>query len=325
VHAWDDANRRFVDRATGKPIPSPSNQYLLYQALLGAWPPAGPDAGFIERMQAYAVKAARESKLETSWLDPDEAYERGLTAFVGRILDPKRSAAFLESFHAFAGRVALLGALNGLAQLTIKATIPGVPDFYQGTEFWDLSLVDPDNRRPVDFAARRAALAALAAEPDWQELQAGWEDGRIKLALTMRLLALRNTFAQLFRNGDYAPVRVEGEHRDHVLAFARCHRREAVIVVVGRQFRRFTHDGREWPQAASWRACLMPSGFASIKDLLVPARSFPESEIPVADLFATTPFAVLRAVPVSRMASHCRQEGDQIRPNNGRSFRLQRR
>src|SRR5207244_2618256 len=133
-------------------------------------------------------------------------YERGLTAFVGGILDPKKSAAFLESFHAFARRVALLGALNGLAQLTVKATIPGVPDFYQGTELWDLALVDPDNRRPVDFAARRTALAALAAEPDWRALQACWQDGRIKLALTRRLLALRNALAQLFRDGEYVPV-----------------------------------------------------------------------------------------------------------------------
>jgi (1->4)-alpha-D-glucan 1-alpha-D-glucosylmutase len=116
--------------------------------------------------------------------------------------------------------------------------------------------------------------------------------------------------APLFRNGDYAPVRVEGEHRDHVLAFARCHRREAVIVAVGRQFRRFTHDGSEWPRAASWRASLVPSGFASIKDLLVPGRSFAENEIPVADLFATMPFAVLHAVPAEAGSA----KSDHIRP-----------
>jgi (1->4)-alpha-D-glucan 1-alpha-D-glucosylmutase len=307
VQAWSDANGRLLDRATGKPAPSPSHQYLLYQALLGAWPRTGPDAGFVERMQAYAVKAAREGKVETSWLDPDEAYERGLTAFVGRILDPGQSAAFLEAFETFAHRVALLGALSGLAQLTIKATIPGVPDFYQGTEFWDLALVDPDNRRPVDFAARQAALAALATEPDWQMLQRCWEDGRIKLALTRRLLALRKAYGQLFRNGDYVPVRVEGEHRDHVLAFARCRGREAVIVAVGRRFGRFTDGGREWPRNGGWRASLMPNGFASMTDLLVPTRSFPGTEIPVADLFATMPFAVLHAIPVDR-------RGDPIRP-----------
>src|SRR5260370_1012868 len=310
VEAWCDGNGRFVDHATGKPVPSPGHQSLLYQALLGAWPLAEPDASFVERMQAYAVKAARESKLGTSWVDPDEPYERGLTAFVGGILDPKRSAVFLECFHAFARRVALLGALNGLAQLTIKATIPGVPDFYQGTEFWDLALVDPDNRRPVDFIARQAALAALAAEPDWQALQASWEDGRIKLALTNRLLALRSALAPLFRNGDYAPVRVEGEHRDHVLAFARCRGREAVIVAVGRQFCRFTHEGRDWPRNAGWRASLVPDAFGSITDLLVPARSLAKNEIPVADLFATMPFAVLHAVPAEARST----KADQIRP-----------
>ena len=279
---------------------------MVYQALLGAWPLNGPDASFIERMQAYAVKAARESKLETSWLDPDEGYERGLKAFVGDILDSERSAAFLGSFDAFARRVALIGALNALAQLTIKATIPGVPDFYQGTEFWDLSFVDPDNRRPVDFAARHAALAAVAAEPDWKTLQSRWEDGSIKLALTRRLLALRNAYPSLFRDGDYAPVRVEGEHRDQVLAFARRQGRDAVIVAVGRHFGGCTEGGREWPRATSWRASLVPSGFDSITDLLGPARSLPDDQIPVSDLFATLPVAVLHAVPVSG--------GDQIRP-----------
>ncbi len=116
-----------------------------------------------QRIEAYAVKAAREGKLETSWLNPNEDYEEGLRGFVRAILDRKRAGAFLDSFEGFARRAALLGALNSLTQLALKATMPGVPDFYQGTEMWDLSLVDPDNRRPVDFAARQAALAARFA------------------------------------------------------------------------------------------------------------------------------------------------------------------
>ena len=127
------------------------------------------DDDFVRRIEDYAVKAAREGKLETSWLDPDEDYERGLRDFVRAILDRGRSGPFLDSFDGFARRTALLGALNSLTQLVLKATMPGVPDFYQGTETWDLSLVDPDNRRPVDFAARQAALAA-ASEPDWAAL-----------------------------------------------------------------------------------------------------------------------------------------------------------
>jgi len=322
VKGWDEAGDQFVDRTTTRPAPSPGHRYLLHQALLGAWPLQGPDASFVERIQAYAIKAARESKLETSWLDPDETYERALTAFVAKILDPRKSRAFLESFGTFARRVALLGALNGLAQLAIKATIPGIPDFYQGTEYWDLSLVDPDNRRPVDFESRRAALAKIATEPDWPTLQASWEDGNIKLALTSRLLALRNAFAPPFRNGDYAPVRVEGEHRDHVVAFSRCHEGQAIIVAVGRHFSRFTNGGREWPRAQGWRATLVPDGFGSIRDLLGSARPRLDREISVADLFANVPAAVLGAEPVSGAAS--RHDKEQ-RIRTGRRNRDNRR
>src|SRR5262249_5474230 len=131
--------------------PSVAAEYMLYQTLVGAWPLEGRDAAFTERIQAYALKAAREGKEQTSWLNPHEAYETGLKTFIARILDPLSASEFLELIDVMAARVALLGALNSLSQLTLKATLPGVPDFYQGTEFWDLSLVDPDNRRPVDF------------------------------------------------------------------------------------------------------------------------------------------------------------------------------
>ena len=136
--------------------PSATFEYMLYQALLGAWPPGRATMRFRERMQAYALKAAREGKQETSWLNPDQAYEAGLQTFIERILDRSTSAEFLDSLETLAQRVSLLGALNSLSQITLKATMPGVPDFYQGTEFWDLSLVDPDNRRPVDFTERAA-------------------------------------------------------------------------------------------------------------------------------------------------------------------------
>src|SRR5256714_892136 len=136
--------------------PSATFEYMLYQALLGAWQP--DDDTFTERMQAFALKAAREGKQETSWLNPHAAYEAGLKRFIERILDRAASPEFLDSLQALARRVSLLGALNSLSQITLKATMPGVPDFYQGTEFWDFSFVDPDNRRPVDFAARASVL-----------------------------------------------------------------------------------------------------------------------------------------------------------------------
>ncbi len=228
--------------------PSASFEYMLYQALLGAWPVDGPDATFAERMQAYALKAAREGKQETSWLNPNEAYEAGLRTFIEKILDPAASAEFLDSIGTFARRVALLGALNSLSQITLKATMPGVPDFYQGTEFWDLSLVDPDNRRPVDFAARAAALSA-SENPDWNDLAQHWPDGHIKLAWTRQLLKLRTELADLFADGDYQPLEVSGPHRDHVIAFARRRGRDAVIVAVAKSFAAFAQGGRSWPGA----------------------------------------------------------------------------
>src|SRR3977135_67955 len=158
---------------------------MLSHALLGAWQP--DDASFPERIQQYALKAAREGKQETSWLNPHAAYEAGLKRFIERILDRAASAEFLDSLEALARRVSLLGALNSLSQITLKATMPGVPDFYQGTEFWDFSFVDPDNRRPVDFAGRAAVLASLET-PDWEGLVQTWPDGHLKLAWTRSLL-----------------------------------------------------------------------------------------------------------------------------------------
>src|SRR3978361_337158 len=175
---------------------------MLDQALLGAWPSGQRDDTFLERMQAYALKAAREGKQETSWLNPNQAYEAGLQKFLARILDRSVSTEFLESLETLAQRIALLGALNSLSQITLKTTMPGVPDFYQGTEFWDLSLVDPDNRRPVDFADRAAVLAS-SETPDWEHLAQHWQDGHIKMAWTRQLLKLRAELPDVFTQGDY--------------------------------------------------------------------------------------------------------------------------
>ncbi|HEY4403514.1 MAG TPA: malto-oligosyltrehalose synthase [Xanthobacteraceae bacterium] len=142
VAAWRSMNAPLLRSSTASRTPSAAHEYLLYQSLLGAWTPGGPDPSLIERMQAFAIKAAREGKEQTSWLDPDEGYEAGLRQFVHDLLDRGRSAEFIDSFGGFAARVALMGALSSLTQVTLKATMPGVPDFYQGTEFWDLSLVD---------------------------------------------------------------------------------------------------------------------------------------------------------------------------------------
>jgi (1->4)-alpha-D-glucan 1-alpha-D-glucosylmutase len=266
--------------------PSATFEYMLYQTLLGAWPQSAADAGFAERIQAYALKAAREGKEETSWLNPNGAYEAGVRSFIEKILDPEISAEFLESLQTLAQRLALLGALNSLSQITLKAALPGVPDFYQGTEFWDLSLVDPDNRRPVDFAARHSALGSLE-HPDWSGLVQTWPDGRLKLAWTRRLLKLRGELADLFTQGDYQPLEVSGPHADHVVAFARRHGRSAVIVAVGRLFAPLTKAGREWPRAGGLDAVI------GVKDYSTELQQ--GSELHLSQIFRELPVAVLPA------------------------------
>jgi (1->4)-alpha-D-glucan 1-alpha-D-glucosylmutase len=272
--------------------PSAPAEYMLYQTLLAAWPLQGRDGAFRDRVQAYAQKASREGKIETSWLNPHQAYEAGLRTFIERILDRSKSAEFLDSLQTFAQRVALLGALNSLSQITLKATLPGVPDFYQGTEFWDLSLVDPDNRRPVDFAARASALASMEQpdwpHPDWGRLAADWTSGHIKLAWTRQLLKLRTELPEVFTQGDYEPLEVSGAHRDHVIAFARRHGRDAAIVAVARSMAPMSNAGRVWPGAGAWQGSVIANGF----ELEGAGKN---GEWPLAELFEDLPVAVRRA------------------------------
>jgi (1->4)-alpha-D-glucan 1-alpha-D-glucosylmutase len=272
--------------------PSAAFEYMLYQALVGAWPLVEHDDQFLERMQAYALKAAREGKQETSWLNPHAAYEGGLRTFLARILDPTLSAEFLSSLRSFTQRTSLLGALNSLGQITLKATMPGVPDFYQGTEFWDFSLVDPDNRRPVDFAARASALGSVET-PDWADLVHNWTNGRIKLAWTRHLLKLRAEFAEVFAHGDYQPLEVTGPHRDHVIAFARRHGGDAVIVAVGKSLAPLTQGGRVWPDAKAYDGAIVTKGYS--------LAGIGGNELPLADAFKHLPATVLKVkVPVGR-------------------------
>ena len=267
--------------------PSATFEYMLYQALLGAWQP--DDVSFAERMQEYALKAAREGKQETSWLNPHEPYEAGVKNFIAKILDPALSGEFLAALQTLAQRLSLLGALNSLSQITLKATMPGVPDFYQGTELWDFSLVDPDNRRPVDFAARARLLETLEA-PDWDRLVQEWPSGQLKLAWTRQLLKLRTELADVFTDGDYEPLEVTGQHRDHFIAFARRRGREAAIVVVPRWFAEFTDQGRNWPGSEIYDAALNVSGYA--------VEGFADADatqLRLSDLLAHLPVAVLKA------------------------------
>ncbi len=233
---WSRLNRKH------RGVVSPLDEYLVYQTLLGAWPvellSASLDEGalreFAQRVSVYAIKAAREAKLRTSWTNADPAYEPALDEFVHAILDPHRSPAFLESLRTAARSAAATGMVNGLAQAVLKATAPGVPDTYQGTELWDLSLVDPDNRRPVNYSVRTSGLRALdeavasgiPREAIARDLLAAWPDGRIKQYVLATLL--RRRAAGAWPDDAYAPLTASGERAEHVVAYARG---EALVVV----------------------------------------------------------------------------------------------
>jgi len=235
VDEWRTHNRDHLEIVDGKPVPDANTELLLYQTLIGAWPFSKDELPrFKERVKAYMVKASREAKVHTSWLDVHGAFEAALVSFVDRILDERAPGPFLKSFAGLQRRVAFYGALNSLSQVVAKLAVPGVPDFYQGTELWDLNLVDPDNRRPVDFVARTRSLSDLKNR-DRNELELiedllrNWPDGRIKLYVTYRGLGFRKSHRRVFAEGDYVPLDVSGARQRHVLAFAR--RAEPVWVV----------------------------------------------------------------------------------------------
>jgi (1->4)-alpha-D-glucan 1-alpha-D-glucosylmutase len=201
---------------------------LLYQTLVGAWPLSEEEVPeFKLRLKEYIIKAAREAKTYTSWLSPDPDYENCLVEFTESILNERPDNRFLPDFLKFQKRIAYFGALNSLSQTLLKITSPGVPDFYQGTELWEFSLVDPDNRRPVDFAQRSSLLSqitgpeVLKSSRAIRELLSSWGDGRVKLYTTHQALKLRRERQDLFSEGEYLPLEVNGPREGHICAFAR--------------------------------------------------------------------------------------------------------
>jgi (1->4)-alpha-D-glucan 1-alpha-D-glucosylmutase len=196
----------------------PNDEYLLYQTLVGAWPDGPIDNEFCERIQAYMLKALREAKVRTSWASPDQSVEQGMHALVARLLDAERGRLFQDAFVPFQRRVARVGRINSLAQTLIRLCAPGMPDTYQGTELFDLSLVDPDNRRPVDYALRQRLLREVDSTSADALLESP-SDGRMKLKVTAAALRLRRERPELFLRGDYVPVRMVGEQAGRVFAF----------------------------------------------------------------------------------------------------------
>jgi (1->4)-alpha-D-glucan 1-alpha-D-glucosylmutase len=283
---WGRLNSSKKRVVEDQPAPDRNDEYLLYQTLLGAWPPvpSGPEvlAPFRGRIAEYMQKATKEAKVHTSWINPNEEYDDAVRQFVARLLPDREDDPFLDDLRTFQRRVAFFGNFNSLAQVLLKLTNPGVPDLYQGGELWDFSLVDPDNRHPIDFGRRREILAQLqeriTPESDdlvrlAEELVDNIEDGRIKVYLIYQTLNLRRAIPDVFANGSYLPLEATGASRDHVCAFARTAGDESILVIVPRLVVRLT-DGTERPPLGSevWgnTRLLLPSHLAgrSYRNLL---------------------------------------------------------
>jgi (1->4)-alpha-D-glucan 1-alpha-D-glucosylmutase len=242
VDRWRQLNQGLKKVVGSQAAPDIDDEYLLYQSLLGALPFGDwRDSSFVKRLQDYIIKAIREAKIHTAWVEPDTAYEGACTSFVAAILSPSRDNPFLAAFLPFQKRIAFYGLLNSLSQTLIKLSCPGVPDIYQGCELWDLSLVDPDNRRPVDYGLRQRLLGRIREGLGGQNVPAlldyllsTAESGAVKLFLIHRGLAARRAHAELFDRGGYVPLTVAGMHAESLIAFGRSLGERWAITVVPR-------------------------------------------------------------------------------------------
>lgn len=303
VKTWSELNASKKQVINEQAIPEANDEYFLYQTLVGAYPFDSAELPeFRERMKSYVVKAVREAKVHTAWLRPDEEYENGYVHFVETLLTPGKDNLFLEKLQHFQQRIAEYGLYNSLSQVLIKLMAPGVPDFYQGTELWDLSLVDPDNRRPVDYKKRLSALQDIQTR--WQKQPAALvkdllknrTDGRIKLFLTLRGLAARNYFRNVFRSGAYDSLATTGEQADHVIAFVRHKGEHTVVTVVPRFLTSLVEPGVLPLKKAVWgdTAIELPGGAqASWKNWLTNEPIKLGDQPLVGDLLSQFPVALL--------------------------------
>jgi (1->4)-alpha-D-glucan 1-alpha-D-glucosylmutase len=297
VRRWASLNRFKRGKVNGDPAPSPNDEYAIYQTLLGAWPADGEIDAFGERLKGAVLKSMREAKRRTSWNNPNEAYETACLRFVERLLESDRQNPFLDDFLVFQQRVARIGVLNSLSQLVVSLTAPGVPDTYQGCDLWDFNMVDPDNRRPVDFEQRRRMLADMTTVDRRALLRdslENWQDGRIKLAVVTALLRCRREHADLFRQGSYDVIAINGPLSHHVIAFSRRDGATTCVVIAGRLFARMVGDQARYDGAAVWQDAriTLPDGLQTLTNLLTGA-TVSDPELQLSEILADLPVAVL--------------------------------
>lgn len=303
VTDWHDRCQSFFEVVDNIRVPDRATEYLLFQSLVGAYPLREAEVpGFVTRLQLYIEKAVREAKIHSDWVHPHIGYEQALHRFVDKLFTHKDMH---DALRPFVQRVSYYGAFSSLSQVLLKTLAPGVPDFYQGSELWDLSLTDPDNRRPVDFSRRQQLLDQITTNPpSLKELLTHWADGRLKLYVTHEALKLRHHNAGLFEHGTYQGLAAEGPQADHVLAFARHHQGQWLLVVVPRHYARLT-----------W--CPQPNTAPSPQDIwhtttlslpteaphrwreVLSGQSLQQQtgRIPLAEIFSRLPMAILQSDP----------------------------
>lgn len=323
VYRWRRLNRPLRTSARGQLLPDANTEYLVYQTIVGAWPleligqpptelPAAPLALFRDRVAAYAQKAVREAKLETSWVEPDADFEGALDRFVRGALDPAVAPGFVADVTAFVGRIARPGLWNALARLLLHLTAPGVPDLYQGDELWNFLLVDPDNRRPVDFEHRAALLDELVSdfEDDAERpallrgLVERPEDGRLKLHVLHRTLRVRAALPGVFQGSCYQALEVEGPAATNVFAFLRRGPEGTVVVAVPRLVARGLMPGQLPPARWSWSGTRvrLPDGLAGTRwsnPFTLEQFVGEAGGLDAGDLFGTLPVALFLAASVA--------------------------
>jgi len=353
---WSKLNQHHKRLVDGKLAPDRNEEYLLYQTLLGAWPLSftpkrggeGSDdaeyAAFTERIKAYMLKAIKEAKVSTSWINPNQAHEEAVLSFVNAILDRRRQSHFLDDFAVLQRKVSYYGMFNSLSQTLLKIASPGVPDFYQGTEIWDFSLVDPDNRRPVDFAKREKMLQALQRRFDpplpareragvrvdpplpsmerqlvtlpalARQLVETKEDGQIKLYLIYRALTYRRQHCRLFAQGTYEPVQAQGNRMEHLVAFARVAGGHQVVAVVPRLLVGLTNGSMSPPLGEEvWQDTTLvlpdetvgrPYRNIFTEEIVYSVQGERYAVLPVGKVLANFPVALLERIVTSRRIEH---------------------
>jgi (1->4)-alpha-D-glucan 1-alpha-D-glucosylmutase len=312
LERWEKLNAKHKTEVNGQPVPDRNEEIFLYQTLLGMWPSDGQERDpLVDRLQAYTIKATREAMVHTRWTLPNTTHENALKKFAASILKTSPTNPFLRDFIPFQERIAYAGMVNALSQTLLKIISPGIPDFYQGSELWDLRLVDPDNRQPVDFVRRSSMLEALKAQsepgaPFAVQLAESWQDGRVKLYAIWKALNFRRRHSELFSKGDFLQLEASGPMAEHVLAIQRRHKREWVLFVAPRWLARVqeTDSGHDADRVWSETSIRLPDGAPQAWENIITGENSSnvgaQRSLGVAELFLHFPIALLSGRKPSR-------------------------